>query len=145
MRDIFPFFGDVKTSEQEYQLPIYREVRWDFENNKPFLLNGEFVFVTGNEAIKTWIFKALQVKRYEKMIYTFDYGQEIQEIIGKGYSKVLINAEITRLIKECLLINPYIKSIDNIKITFKNSTLFISADISTVYGEFDIKGVTINV
>lgn len=146
MSSVFPFFGDVETNEDAQQMPLYKEVKWDFENNKPFLLNGEFVFVTGNEAIKTWIYKALQVKRYENVIYSFDYGQELESIIGKGYSETLINSEATRLIKECLLINPYIKSIDNINITFENEgALYVDCDITTLYGNADVKGVRINV
>lgn len=146
MADIFPFFGDVKPSEQNQELPLYTEIKWDFEKNKPFFEGGNFVKVTGNEALKTWVYKVLQVKRYENIIYSFDYGQELENIIGKGYSKTLINSEVQRLIKECLLINPYIKSVDNIKISFENEgTLFASCTISTVYGKIDIKGARIDV
>lgn len=146
MAEIFPFFGDIEIAEENQELPFYTEIKWDFENNKPFLLNGEFVKVTGNEAIKTWIIKTLQVNRYKHIIYSFDYGEELESLIGKGYSQTLINSEVARLIKECLLINPYITSVDNIKITFKNEgLLLICCDVATVYGNVNLKGVEVNV
>lgn len=39
---LFPFFGDTVTTETEEELPLYREVAWDFKNNIPIVEKGDF-------------------------------------------------------------------------------------------------------
>mgnify|MGYP000792586875 CR=1 FL=1 len=51
---LFPFFGDTVTEVAAgTNLPLYKEVAWDFQNNIPKLENGEYEIVTENEAVKT--------------------------------------------------------------------------------------------
>lgn len=138
MESLFPFFGDSVAAEDEKEMPLYKEVAWDFENNVPRLKNGNFDIVTGNEAIKTWCYKALKTERYRYIIYSRDYGNELEEMIGQSYSPNLTKAESIRYIEECLLINPYIKGVSNLEIGFDGGHLAISGKLETVYGEMEV-------
>lgn len=117
-------------------LPLYKEVAWDYEKNIPILENGTFKIVEGLEAIKTWIYKALQVDRYSKDIYSWNYGTEINKLVGKKYTPSLIQSEAQRYIKEVLLINPYIKNVTLSNSKFlEGRILELNLEIDTIYGK----------
>ena len=137
---LFPFFGDTQTEQAEEEtLPLYTEVAWDFVKNIPILEKGDLKRVTGNEAIKTWVYKAMKTERFRYLIYSWDFGSELESLIGQSYTPNLTKAESVRYIKEALLINPYIKSVSNIEVHFEKGTLYITAVLETVYGETEVK------
>lgn len=137
---LFPFFGDsaVETANTE-SLPLYREVAWDFENNIPIVEKGDFKIVEGNEAIKTWVYKTMKTERFRYKIYSWDYGSELESLIGQSYSPNLTKAECIRYIREALLVNPYIRNVSNVAVTFDRGHLFIEAKIDTIYGEAEVR------
>lgn len=135
----FPFFGDaIEVTATKEDIPIYREVAWDYEKNKPVIENGDFKIVEGNEAVKSWCYRALQVTRYKYKIHTSDYGAEFENLISTQYSNIVTKAECTRYIKECLLINPYIRDVTNIECEFKGTLLSVNCNVVTLYSEFNI-------
>ena len=119
-------------------LPLYKEVAWDFINNKPIIVNGDFLIVEGKEAIKVWVYKALLTERFKYEIYSWDYGSEIETLINKGFTKSLIVSEVERYISEALLINEYILSVDSIEVNFNDNTLKVDISVSTIYGEVKV-------
>jgi hypothetical protein len=121
--------------ETETSLPLYKETDWDFERNIPIYKNGSPSIVTGLRAVLVWAWKALHVERYRYEIYTWDYGNEIESLIGKPYTDELKKAEAIRYVKECLLINPYITDVTDISVTFTEDKISIQCKIITVYGE----------
>lgn len=131
---IFPII-QPQTEEVSAGLKLYKEVKWDYEKNIPVFENGTPVMVTGNEAILVWAWKALLTSRYRHEIYSWDYGCEIETLIGQSFTKELKQAEATRYVRECLLINPYINDVSNITISFDEDRLGIGCTIETVYGE----------
>lgn len=139
MSELFPFIDMESIEEnQSEELELYKEIAWDFENNIPLIKDGDFIILEGNEALKVWIFKAIHVNRYEYIIYTWDYGNELESLIGKGYSKELIYAESKRYLEECLLVNEYIKSVEGIEVEFKERALSLNFRVVTVYGELEV-------
>jgi Protein of unknown function (DUF2634). len=134
---IFPII-QPEASETSTELILYKEVKWDFENNVPVFLNGAPVIVTGKEAVLVWVRKALQTQRYRHEIYTWDYGCENESLIGKPFTDELKQSEATRYVKECLMINQYIIDVKNIKTEFSGETLIINATIETIYGEAEL-------
>ncbi|BCK01404.1 DUF2634 domain-containing protein [Anaerocolumna chitinilytica] len=91
--------------------------------------------VTGIEAIKAWAYMALHTPRYRHIIYSWDYGSEIEELIGQTVTQEYLDTEIPRIISDCLTANPHIKSISNIDLSFKNDKLSGNFSINTDYGE----------
>ena len=134
----FPFISPPVELEASNEYPLYKEIAWDFEKNKPIIENGEFKIVEENEAIKVWVYLALLTNNKQYPIYSWDYGSEVKELIGKDYTKALVEAEAKRLIEECLLINPYILEVEVINTSFVDTTLTCDIKITTIYGDMEV-------
>ena len=130
---LFPFVSSVDDVKIDNTFPLYKEVAWDFKNNIPILENGDFKIVEGNNAIKVWVYKAILTPRYNYSIYTWDYGSELLDLIGKAYTPSLTKEEAKRLIKEALEINPYILEVEITDISFKDSLLSATVKVKTIY------------
>ncbi|MDU4855836.1 MAG: DUF2634 domain-containing protein [Clostridioides difficile] len=140
MSTIFPFIGvpeDYILPKTE-ELPIFREVAWDFEKDEPILEKGDFKIIEKKEALKVWIYKCIKTNRYEHEIYSLEYGTELSELIGQKYTKGLTESEASRFIKEALLINPYILEVNVKSANFNTDVLSANVKVSTIYGEVEI-------
>ena len=135
---LFPFISNTDEVKVDNSFPLYREIAWDFKNNIPILENGNFKTVEGNEALKVWILKTLLINRYEFEIFSWDYGSELMDLIGKAYTPSLTKEEAKRYIKEALEINPYIINIDVVDVSFSDAILHGEVKIKTIYGEDDL-------
>ncbi len=129
---LFPFMSEQEESKNN---GIYKEYEFDFNTGH---LTGRIL--EGKAALKMWIYKELLTKRYIHPIYTWDYGQDLDEIIGQGYEVDYIKSEVERKVTECLMINPKITRCHNFEINLINDTLHITFTADTTFGE-----VTINV
>ena len=136
---LFPFISNnVDEVKVDNSFPLYKEVAWDFEKDTPIIQNGDFKIVEGNDAIKVWAYKALLTPRYNHSIYSWDYGSELMDLVGKAYTPSLTKEEAKRYIKEALLINPYILEVTVIDTDFKNDLLSADIKIVTIYGESEV-------
>ena len=135
MASIFPsFIEEVRAIEQNKNntLPVAKEIAIDFSTGEPIIKNGDFVVVEKNEAIKVWCYYALKIPKGRFLAFTNNYGSELEEkIIGKQYNSDTYS-KVKRIVEDCLLVNPYIKSIDNIQVNF-NDRLIIEIELTTVY------------
>ena len=136
---LFPFISNTDEVKVDNSFPLYKEVDWDFEKDTPIIQNGDFKIVEGNNAIKVWIYKALLTPRYSYSIYSWNYGSELMDLIGKAYTPSLTKSEAKRYIKEALEINPYILEVNISEIDFKDGILSADIKILTIYGESEVK------
>lgn len=118
---LFPFITYEEDVVENNPLPLYKEV------------DKGLKIVEGNEAIKIWIYKALQTPRYQYEIYSWDYGSELLSLIGKAYTKGLTQSEASRYIKEALLINPYILDVNVVSTSFDGDVLSANVRVKTIY------------
>lgn len=129
---LFPFIRSVE--EQAIPTPkAYKEYELDFATGQ---LTGKVL--EDKEALKVWIYKILLTKRYRHLIYSWDYGQDLEEMIGKSYEEDLIISEVERRIKECLLINDKITACTHFNIQLINDQLNVNFTVNTIYGEVEI-------
>ena len=135
--NLFPII-QPQTSEAVTELKMYKEVKWDFEQNIPIFVNGSPLIISGKEAVLVWAWKALHTPRFRHEIYSWDYGSEAESLIGMPYSEELKQSEVARYVRECLLVNPYITGVNNVSATFSGETLSITCTIETIYGEVSI-------
>lgn len=117
---------------------LYKEIKWDFEKNVPIFHNGSPFIVSGKEAVVVWAWKALQTPRFIHEIYTWNYGCEIESLIGQPFTEELKISEASRYVRECLKINPYITEVSNIAVSFFGGVLSVGCVIETIYGEAHI-------
>ena len=123
---------------RETEVSIPREYAWDFEKNDFQLKDGKFQVVEGIEALKIWIWKALKTSKYTYLIYSDNYGQELDKLIGKGLSKSLAESEAKRLTLECLKDNEHILSIRSFSVDKSNDVLCFCFTGISVCGEVTI-------
>ena len=135
MASIFPsFVEEVRAIEQNQNntLPLARDIAINFNTGEPIIKNGDFVVVERNEAIKVWCYYALKIAKGRFLAFTHNYGSELEEkIIGKQYSSDT-QKQVKKIVEDCLLINPYIKSIDNVRVSF-DDRLTIEIELTTIY------------
>lgn len=120
------------------QLPLCRDVQWDADSNAPVWRGGAPYVVTGVEAVRSWAIRALQVPRGRYPVYTRDYGNECERLIGSDYTDDLKKAEAIRYVRECLTVNPYVDDVQDIIVSFTDGVLAIVCTLGTVYGEVQI-------
>lgn len=132
---IFPMTPSTASPAAAGGLPLYREVQWDMERNRPVYAVGGPLEVTGAQAVLTWAVNALQIKRGLFEALSPDIGCELYTLTGRPYTDALKNAEAVRYVTECLVINPYIQGVKDVTVTFEDSTLTVAFTLSTVYGE----------
>lgn len=129
---------EAELVELEEEIKQPKEYGVDFETGQ---LTGEIV--EGKEAIKVWIWFALQTPRYRYYIYTWDYGSEFEDLIGQGYTEEYIEAEAQRMTEDCLLVNENIQSISEFAVSMKNDTLTVSFVANTIYGDIEFNNQAI--
>ncbi len=132
---IFPMIDPGTAVAGEQALPLYREAAWDFQRDVPVFRGGEPVVWEGKEALKVWIWRALRTPRFRYEIYTWAYGSEFESLIGQAYTDAVKTAEAPRYLRECLLVNPYIKEVRDISVSFAAARLAVKGTAVTVYGE----------
>jgi hypothetical protein len=122
---------ELETEIEETKPP--KEYEIDFTTGQ---LTGKIV--EGLAAIEVWIWLVLQTARYRYQIYSWDYGNEYEELVGQGYSEEYIETEALRLTEDALLVNENIQSITDFSATLNNEKLTISFTANTIYGEIVI-------
>ena len=138
-----PFINStVNTTVSTNKLPYLTEYAWDLENDR-FLKNaeGQHIIVTENEALKVWIYKTLKTERFRYVAYHDSYGIELEKYIGNTNIKN-VGEMIKADIKEGLLVNPYIVSIDSMTITQQEKDVIeITIALTSIYKKTIIKVV----
>ncbi len=100
-------------------------------------LTGEMV--SGIGAIKVWIWICLKVERFRYPAYSWAYGSELEQYIGKSYSDEFIKFDIPRAVEEALKINPHIKGIKDFNAEIEAEKLIMEFTVVTDMGEAKIK------
>ena len=113
---------------------IPREYKYNFNERKIALVNGSPQWVEGLEAIKIWIYKTLLTQRGYFMAYTFNYGQDYEDLIGSGLSVSALKSEVKRMTEEALLDNECILKLENFDAVISKDKIQISFIAVTTYG-----------
>ena len=84
------------------------------------------------EAIKQAIYLILSTERYKHIIYSWDYGVELLDLIGKPMSYIL--SEIPRRITEALTQDNRITDVIDFKFTKNGTKLLVTFTVVTNLG-----------
>ena len=97
-------------------------------------------YVDETEAMKQAIFKILSTERFLYLIYSWNYGIELNAVVGKSYP--VFSSEIKRVITEALLADSRITDVTD----FHKRTARVSFTVETIFGEIPVeRTVTTNV
>ncbi|EQG32115.1 hypothetical protein QIO_3180 [Clostridioides difficile DA00129] len=113
------------------------------EPSKTFKLNIEKNRVDGIcddvEALKQTIFLILNTERYEHLIYSRNYGVELNDLIGEPISYVI--PELERRITEALIQDDRIENIDNFEFQNIKGKVQCRFSVHTKYGNIKAEKV----
>jgi len=116
-------------------LPLYKEYAWDFDKNDFVVADDHFVILSGLEAIKVWLYKAVNVERYKYPAFHWQYGVEIEALIGQvEVTKKILEKQLS----EALCVNPYINKVSIDQFRKEGAKVTFTALIETAYGEVTI-------
>lgn len=130
MLDIFEDLDDIEDDTGE----IPKEYGFDFETGK---MTGKIV--TGIEALKIWAYFALRIQRYRFRQFTWAYGSQSEELIGKNYGVDYEISELRRYITDCLLVNPFISEVTDFVTEFEGTKLTASFRIVSTFGSTEMR------
>src|SRR5690606_9681354 len=86
------------------------------------------------QALQQAIYTELNTERYEYPIYSFSYGIELENLLGKD--PVYVQIELKRRIRECLLRDDRITEVDNFRFESNGDSLQCTFDVHSIFGDF---------
>lgn len=92
------------------------------------------------EVVKQAIYKIINTERYKFLIYSWNYGIELEDLFGKPIPYVL--PEILRRIKEALTQDDRIKDVLGFDLTYnRKGDVLAKFTVVTIYGNLEIEKV----
>lgn len=91
----------------------------------------------GAEALKQAIYLILSTERYDHIIYSWNYGVELKDLIGQEKEYAL--SEIKRCIAEALLQDERITALDSFDFNTDKKYVHVTFTAHTIYGELEVK------
>lgn len=101
----------------------------DIENNR---IRG---MVDGLESVKQAVYLALNTERYRFLIHSWNYGVELQNLIGQDPSYAY--PEIKRCIQEALLQDDRINSVDDFEFESRGKKVHVAFTVRSIYGNIE--------
>ena len=106
------------------------------ETSRTYKITGTRIrgYTDGLDALQQAIYKVLNTERYEYPIYSFNYGIELENLLGKD--PVYVQIELKRRIRECLLRDDRITEVDNFKFEVNGDEIKCTFDVHSIFGNF---------
>ena len=117
-------------------LPRMVEVAVDFNTGQPLMeADGRFRLVSGLEAVRVWVWRALQGdnRRFAYSAHTDSYGNQLHLLTGKSMPHA--ESRMAGLVRESLMVCPYITGVERFSFTREEGRLTAAFTVRTVYGE----------
>lgn len=130
---MIPIVNDDLQNDFEYEELPTRTFKLDITSET---ITG---FTDGLEAMKQSIYLILNIQRYEYLIYSWDYGIELQDLFGQPISFVL--PELKRRITEALMQDTRIKSVDDFSFEVSRGKVHTTFTVSTIFGDVQAEKV----
>jgi len=104
------------------------------ETSRTYKITGNRIqgYTDDLDALKQAIYKVLNTERYEYPIYSFNYGIELENLLGKD--PVYVQIELKRRIRECLLRDDRITEVDNFKFEVNGDEIKCTFDVHSIFG-----------
>ena len=133
---MIPGTNTILTTDLEVVTQPNRSHKMDIDKNR---ING---MCDGYDAVKQSIYKILNTERYQHLIYSWNYGVELSDLIGQPTSYVC--SEVQRRITEALLQDDRIESVTDFEFDInKKHEVVCTFVVHTIFGEITSqKGVT---
>lgn len=91
--------------------------------------------IDGLEAVKQAVSKILQTERFEYLAYSFDYGVELRNLVGK--SPAFVQSELRRRISEALLQDSRVKALRDFQFASNGDAMVVRFTVESSAGTFE--------
>lgn len=120
-------------------LKTYGEDTTSFKPSKTYRLTSDRVEgkTDGKNAVSQAIDLMLSTERWRHLIYSGDYGVELEELFGK--SRGYLEADMERRFSEALAEDDRIKGIEGFAMTFLGDEAHISFTVITTFGNVTVE------
>ena len=129
MPSLYPAFDMPELIEQQQAEPAPRYGKsWLFDFEKgDFVLDGtgRIVIADGYTAWVQWCIKTILTQRFAYVIYSSDYGTELEEA-QKQPDRKAVEIELERAITEALLVDPRTEMVKDFVFEWEGDTVKVS-------------------
>lgn len=147
MPNLYPVFDMPELVEQKQTEPAPKYGKsWLFDFEKgDFVVDGagRVVEVDGHTAWVQWCVKTVLTQRFAHVIYSFDYGTELEEA-SKQPSRKAVEAELERTITEALLVDPRTEVVKDFAFEWDGDIVKVSFTVVPVVGHPERLEVALN-
>jgi hypothetical protein len=147
MPNLYPVFEVPEIVEQQQTEPAPQYGKsWLFDFEKgDFVLDGtgRVVEADGHTAWVQWCVKTVLTQRFAHVIYSFDYGTELEEAL-KQPSRKAVEAELERVITEALLVDPRTEMVRDFTFEWEGDAVKVSFTAVPVIGPPEQMEVVLN-
>ncbi len=96
-------------------------------------------FCDGKEAMQQAIYCILNTERFEHLIYSFNFGVELNFLIGENPTYAI--PELERVIKEALLQDDRVEEVNNFDFEVNKNKIIATFNVITTEGEIQVEKV----
>lgn len=104
-------------------------------------LNHDYHLVHGTidqiQAVEQAVFLILTTERYQWLIFSWDYGVELQNLIGKDPEYCI--PEIERRIREALLQDDRITAVENFEFELNKRKVLTTFTVISIFGNINVE------
>lgn len=126
--------SDLLEQDFEYETQPSRTYKLNMENNT---ISGGYV--DGVEALKQAIYKILNTERFDYLIYSWNYGVEIKNLIGEHTSFAI--PELERVITEAIMQDDRIEDVTDFEFIINKNIVTVKFKVISIEGITDIEKV----
>lgn len=126
---MLPTTGDILQKNLKIVQKPSKTFKLDMENKRIIDM------VDGLEAVKQSVYCILNTERFEWLIYSWNYGSELQDLFGK--SSGLVKAKIKKRIREALIQDDRISDVDSFFFDINERKLHVTFTVYTQWGEIE--------
>ena len=100
--------------------------------------NGRIRGIADNlKAVRQAVYLILNTERYDCLIYSWNYGAELKELIGQP--REYAYSEIKRCITEALLQDDRITAVDDFEFETAEKTVHVRFKVYTIFGDMEVE------
>ena len=119
-------------------LSPFREFEWDIETHEFVIRNGQVCILEGAPALKIWIYKTLLSQRGRYQAYTWNYGNDLDSLVGAAMTRDVISSEAKRITEEALYTNKHILNLKDFTAVLEDNQLKITFVAVTDSGDIEV-------
>lgn len=90
--------------------------------------------IDGIEAVKQAVFLILGTERFKHVIFSFNYGGELEAM--SGADSTFFSTEIERRIREALIQDDRIMDVQDFETSYSGDTALVTFTVISIYGNF---------